>query len=274
MDEAGAEDCAIARLACHHHHGARGPGRARRHPVRPGRHRPRRGQLQRERRGCSRRARARWPGSTASPAGWTPGQDDQRAGAPDQVSQTDRFLILRDLTTGQVSSLDLATLQIAATTRHAPRGSASPWRSASDAAFIVDAVQGIVRQLDPVDADPGRRAGALPAGHHRRHVRRQRAAVARGAERGHRGRRSAPRSCAARQRRRRGPARARSSRTRPVADPSHDLALSTLDNGVAVLDRTAAALTTVRGGKAQTIRSTLTGAGRAAGRAPAGSRCR
>src|SRR5262245_43088980 len=34
-----------------------------------------------------------------------------------QVTQTDRYVILRDLTTGKVSVLDLSTLQIAATTQ-------------------------------------------------------------------------------------------------------------------------------------------------------------
>ena len=38
----------------------------------------------------------------------------------------------------------------------------------------------------PAFADPGRRAGALSAGHHRRHLRRQGPALDRGAQRGHR----------------------------------------------------------------------------------------
>ena len=65
-----------------------------------------------------------------------------------QVAQTDRLLILRDLNTGRVSSLDLATLQITATTPTAP-GLGVSVALHEDAAFVVDAVQGIVRQLDP-----------------------------------------------------------------------------------------------------------------------------
>ncbi|GFJ86315.1 hypothetical protein Phou_104950 [Phytohabitans houttuyneae] len=66
-----------------------------------------------------------------------------------QVSQTDRFLILRDLTTGTVSSLDLATLQITATTKTVA-GVGVSVALQDDKAFVVDAVQGVVRQLDPV----------------------------------------------------------------------------------------------------------------------------
>ena len=72
---------------------------------------------------------------------------------PMQVTQTDRLLILRDLNTGQVSSLDLATLQITATTRTTP-GLGVSVALHEDAAFVVDAVQGIVRQLDPRSLTP------------------------------------------------------------------------------------------------------------------------
>ena len=72
---------------------------------------------------------------------------------PMQVTQTDRLLILRDLQTGQVSSLDLATLQLSATTRTTP-GLGVSVALHEDAAFVVDAVQGIVRQLDPRSLTP------------------------------------------------------------------------------------------------------------------------
>ena len=95
------------------------------------------------------------------------------------------MLILRDLNTGQVSALDLATLQIVATTQ-TTAGLGVSVALHEDAAFVVDAVQGMVRQLDPRIADAGRRAGALPAGHHRRRLRRRGSAVDRACRRGHR----------------------------------------------------------------------------------------
>jgi len=61
-----------------------------------------------------------------------------------QVSQSDRYLILRDLTTGKVSSLDLATLQLSATTE-TTAGLGVTLALNGDSAFIVDAVQGVVR---------------------------------------------------------------------------------------------------------------------------------
>src|SRR5207248_4337692 len=70
-----------------------------------------------------------------------------------QVSQSDRYLILRDLTTGKVSSLDLATLQIAATTQ-TTAGLGVTLALSGEAAFIIDAVQGVVRQLDPIALTP------------------------------------------------------------------------------------------------------------------------
>jgi len=70
-----------------------------------------------------------------------------------QVSQSDRYLLLRDLTTGKVSSLDLATLQISATTQ-TTAGLGVTLALSGEAAFIIDAVQGVVRQLDPIALTP------------------------------------------------------------------------------------------------------------------------
>ncbi|WP_442933597.1 fibronectin type III domain-containing protein [Micromonospora sp. CPCC 206060] len=181
---------------------------------------------------------------------------------PMQVVQTDRMLVLRDLNTGQVSSLDLATLQVTATTRTTP-GLGVNVALHDDAAFVIDAVQGIVRQLDPRSLVPvgepvrfppgitggsfdgkGRlwiavpsegtvtaiTAGKLPSA----------AATAAGAGGGV------------------SPARVR---TVTVADPSHELVISTLDDGVAVLDRTTSALTTVRGEEQRTVKLTMAGPG-------------
>ncbi|MFY1699668.1 fibronectin type III domain-containing protein [Solwaraspora sp. WMMA2101] len=70
-----------------------------------------------------------------------------------QIVQTDQFLVLRDLATGQISSLNLATLQISATTR-STTGLGVSVALHDDAAFIVDAVQGVVRQIDPRSLQP------------------------------------------------------------------------------------------------------------------------
>src|SRR5205814_1516735 len=70
-----------------------------------------------------------------------------------QVSQSDRYLLLRDLTTGKVSSLALATLQISETTQ-TTAGLGVTLALSGEAAFIIDAVQGVVRQLDPIALTP------------------------------------------------------------------------------------------------------------------------
>src|SRR5437764_4222048 len=69
------------------------------------------------------------------------------------VSQTDRYVILRDLNTGKVSVLDLASLQVAATTQ-TTAGIGVTIALQGDAAFVVDAVQGMVSQLDPATLRP------------------------------------------------------------------------------------------------------------------------
>ncbi|WP_431884911.1 fibronectin type III domain-containing protein [Micromonospora wenchangensis] len=173
---------------------------------------------------------------------------------PVQVTQTDRLLVLRDLETGQVSALDLATLQITATTPTTP-GLGVNVVLHDDAAFVVDAVRGVVRQLDPrslvpvgdpVLFPPGITAGAFD-GRGRLWIAVPSegtvAAVTAAALT------SGPASGAADDQ---GPRRVQ---THPVAEPSHELTLSTLDDGVAVLDRTTGTLVTVRDG--QTRRTVL-----------------
>ncbi|MEH0846271.1 fibronectin type III domain-containing protein [Micromonospora sp. CPCC 205711] len=169
---------------------------------------------------------------------------------PMQVTQTDRLLILRDLNTGQVSSLDLATLQITATTRTTP-GLGVNVALHEDAAFVVDAVQGVVRQLDPrslapvgepVRYPPGITGGAFDG--------KGRLWIAVPGE----GTVSAvtaaelpatPGSAAPPG----GGLSPKQVETYTVAEPSHELVVSTLDDGVAVLDRTSASLVTVRAGR-------------------------
>lgn len=181
---------------------------------------------------------------------------------PMQVTQTDRLLVLRDLNTGQVSSLDLATLQITATTRTTP-GLGVSVALHEDAAFVVDAVQGVVRQLDPRSLTPVGEPVRYPPG------------ITGGSFDG-KGRLwiavpsegtvsaitaaalpSAPASAA--------PAGAGLSpkkvETYDVAEASHELVVSTLDDGVAVLDRTAGTLVTVRGGEVRSTPLTMTAPG-------------
>ncbi|MFG2058988.1 fibronectin type III domain-containing protein [Micromonospora sp. NPDC048930] len=172
-----------------------------------------------------------------------------------QVAQTDRQLILRDLNTGQVSSLDLATLQITATTPTAP-GFGVSVALHEDSAFVVDAVQGIVRQLDPRALTPVGEPVRYPPG------------ITGGAFDGtgrlwigvpSEGTVSAVTAAVLPKTPGEAPAAGLSPKlveTYEVAEPSHELVVSTLDDGVAVLDRTSASLVTVQGG--QTKRANLT----------------
>ena len=221
----------VARRAGHRRYGDRAGGRDGADRARPRRGRQRGGELRRQQfLAVEQPPGASWPGSTGSPPGWTPASEVPGARQhPVQVTQTDRLLILRDLDTGQVSSLDLATLQITATTRTTagPRGQRGAARGRR-----VRRRRGAGRgpPARPAFAGAGRRAGALPAGHHRRRLRRQGPAVDRGARRGHRlG--DHRRRAAVRRRRRRappvaGPARSRCEtvrrrRAQPRAGPLH-----------------------------------------------------
>ncbi|HEY2673730.1 MAG TPA: fibronectin type III domain-containing protein [Rugosimonospora sp.] len=175
-----------------------------------------------------------------------------------QVSQTDRYLILRDLTTGQISSLDLATLQVAATSQSTP-GLGVTVVLSGDAGFIIDAVQGVVRQLDPLTLTPTGQPLSFPPG------------LSGGAFDGNgtlwllvptEGTVVGIRPAVLH------PAKGVAATTSPsiaqtvaVADPGHDLTMSTLDNGVAVLDQTGDKLTTVRGAQKHTLNVPMSGAG-------------
>ncbi len=179
-----------------------------------------------------------------------------------QVSQSDRYLMLRDLTTGKVSSLDLATLQISANT-NTTAGLGVTIALSGESAFIIDAVQGVIRQLDPIALNPvGEplrfppgiaggtfdRAGTLwlviptegtVVGVHPAQLHPSKGAPS-------------------------GPTSANPviARTVPVSDPGHDLSMSTLDSGVAILDATATTLTLVRDDKPHAVKLPLTGNGK------------
>jgi len=73
----------------------------------------------------------------------------QARGHQMQVSQSDRFVILRDVSTGLVSTMDLTSLQVAASTFPTGSGLGVSVALQDDAAFIVDSVRGEVRQIDP-----------------------------------------------------------------------------------------------------------------------------
>jgi hypothetical protein len=178
-----------------------------------------------------------------------------------QVTQNDRLLILRDLNTGQVSTLDLATLQVAASTK-TTAGLGVSVALNKDAAFVVDAVQGVVRQLDPrslvpvgepINYPPGITGGSFDGdGQLWIGVPSQGtvsaispAVLPSGAAAPNTGGGLSPKQI----------------RTVAVADPNHDLVLSTLDSGVAVLDRTTGTLTTVHGDEPRAVPLKLTGPG-------------
>jgi hypothetical protein len=168
-----------------------------------------------------------------------------------QVTQTDKYLILRDLDTGQVSALDLTTLQVSAVMNTTP-GYGVSVALHGETAFVVDTIQGQVRQLDPRSLAPVGEAITLPGGITPGvfdgkatlwiAVPIEGTVVA-----------VAPATAA------NEPAAATSGanplvvRTITVAPPGHDLVISALDEGVAVLDNTDQSLRTVKGEAVATI---------------------
>jgi fibronectin type III domain protein len=173
-----------------------------------------------------------------------------------QVSQTDHLVILRDINTGVISSMDLSTLQVYQ--RNATMSSGIGVRVAldDDAAFVIDSVQGLVQQLDPRTLAPvgqplrfppgitggvfdgkGRLWIAVPSEGTVSAI--SPAPLPSGDADGGQAAGAAA-----------GP---RTVRTKDVAPPSHELTISTLDNGVAVLNRTTNALTTIAGDDAPSV---------------------
>jgi hypothetical protein len=157
---------------------------------------------------------------------------------PVQVTQTDRYLLIRDLVTGQVRALDLATLQVAAT-MDTPPGLGVKLAIYGPSALLIDTVGGVLRQLDPltlqqigppVAFSPGLRGGEFDS-----------AGTLWLAEPGQ-GTAIAVTPAA-------HPGAEPAVVTRAVAPPSHDLQVSTLDHGAAVLDETAARLVSIVDGQ-------------------------
>ncbi|WP_250032918.1 fibronectin type III domain-containing protein [Paractinoplanes maris] len=161
-----------------------------------------------------------------------------------QVVQNDRFVILRDVNTGAIGSMDLTTLQ-------------EFWNSSTtsgigvrvalheDSVFVIDTVQGLVQQLDPRSlgnvGNPLRFAPGIAGGVFDGKGRLWVAAPSEGTVTAIT---PVPTSASGAPA---GSGEPQRVRTEPVAEPSHDLALSTLTDGVAVLDRTNNKLHTIRG---------------------------
>ncbi|GAA5188708.1 hypothetical protein GCM10023322_39990 [Rugosimonospora acidiphila] len=167
-----------------------------------------------------------------------------------EVSQTDQYLIVRDDDTGMVSSLDLATLQIAASLA-TPPGAGVRVLVHGKTAFVLDEVHGQVRQVDPttlkpvgavLNLSPGMVDGGFDSdGKLWLALTTQGTVVSLtpGAKAG-----DPP-----------------TVQTQSVAQPGHDLQLSVLDKGAAVLDETADQLVTVRGNQITRTALNLTGPG-------------
>jgi hypothetical protein len=153
-----------------------------------------------------------------------------------QVTQTDRYLILRDLDTGKVSALDLATLQVSGNLPTTP-GDDISIALHGDSAFVVDSVQGTVAQVDPMTLKTVGTVLTFPPGISRGSfdndgvlwlaVPTEGTVVA--IKPGGKGA---------------GP---RVERVVPITKPNHELVVAVLDRGVAVLDQTSGALVTLRG---------------------------
>ena len=132
-----------------------------------------------------------------------------------QITQTDRYLVLRDLNTGQVSALDLTTLQISAVMPSTP-GLGVIGRARRRDGVRHRRRAGADPPARPAQPGPDRRLDHVAPRHRLRRLRRQGHALDRRADRGHRGRHQP--------RRGRG-ASPKVIRTITVADPGHDLVL-------------------------------------------------
>ncbi|MET3424766.1 putative RNA-binding protein with TRAM domain [Actinoplanes tereljensis] len=171
-----------------------------------------------------------------------------------EISQTDRFVLFRDVNTGAIGSMDLTTLQEFWNSSSSP-GFGVRVALSEDSAFVVDTVQGQVQQLDPRSLGPIGQPLRFPPG------------ITGGVYDGtgklwiaapSEGTVTAIAPAALPSDSPGGDSAAGPSivRTEAVAAASHDLTLSTLDDGVAVLDRTTNALSTVRA-QAAPVKQTL-----------------
>lgn len=177
-----------------------------------------------------------------------------------QITQNDRFVLLRDVNTGVISTMDLTSLKVYLTTPTSA-GIGVSVALHEDSAFVIDAVQGVVRQIDPrtlagvgepLRYPPGITGGVFDG--------KGRLWIAVPGEGTVSSITPAPLAAAS------GGSGASATgpklvSTTSVAPPSHDLTLSTLDDGIAVLNRTTNALTTIRDEQQKTTPLPLTGPG-------------
>jgi hypothetical protein len=173
-----------------------------------------------------------------------------------QVSQSDRFVILRDVNTGAIASMDLTDLKAFWNQQTSP-GIGVSVALHDDSAFVVDSVQGKVQQVDPaslqgigqpISFPPGITGGAFDGKGRLWIVAPSEGTVtavtpAPKATEGTGGQGGSATG---------EPQRVR---TESVGGASHDFKMTTLDDGVAVLDRTTNEL--VRVTDAPTSRTTL-----------------
>lgn len=143
-----------------------------------------------------------------------------------QISQDGKYLILRDLHTGKVTSLDLATLGISGSVKTKP-GEGITVALAGDTAFIIDGPRGAITQVDPAALSTIGKPLTFPGGLKPGAVDTEgRLWVAVPGE----GTVVAVTS---------GKDGATVDRTVDVTEPDHELALTVLDKGAAVIDQTA-----------------------------------
>ncbi|MFG1993784.1 fibronectin type III domain-containing protein [Actinoplanes sp. NPDC048988] len=168
----------------------------------------------------------------------------QARGHQVQIVQNDRFVILRDVNTGAVGSMDLTTLE-KFWDDSTSSGIGVRIALHEDSVFVIDTVQGRVQQLEPKNLAPIGPALQFPPG------------IAGGVFDG-KGKlwiaspsEGTVTSIVPAAKSSQGPDQSgpRKERTEAVAPASHDLVLSTLDDGVAVLNRTTNGLSTIRDGK-------------------------
>ncbi|MDI6097475.1 fibronectin type III domain-containing protein [Actinoplanes sp. NEAU-A12] len=173
----------------------------------------------------------------------------QARGHQVQVSQSDRFVLLRDVQTGSVASMDLTDLQVYWKQQTQP-GIGVTVALHDKSAFVIDAVQGKVQQVDPSSLQPVGEPLQFPPGIS--------GGVFDGAGRLWVAAPTEGTVTAIDP----GETAASRLRTDSVAAPSHDLAVTALDRGIAVLDRTTNALTRVDDkGAGQPTTLPLTGPG-------------
>ncbi|GIF07347.1 fibronectin type III domain-containing protein [Actinoplanes siamensis] len=166
-----------------------------------------------------------------------------------EVSQSDRFVILRDVNTGAIGSMDLTDLQTFWNQQMSP-GLGVSVALHDGSAFVVDSVQGKVQQVDPASLQAVGQPISLPPGiTGGRFDGKGRLWIVAPGE----GTVTAIAPAPAKDGGTTGEPRI--LRTEPVGGASHDFQLTTLDDGVAVLDRTTNEL--VRLGDTPTSRATL-----------------